>query len=223
MIMKQLFRHTFDLLRTALLLGVIAFLNTQQAQAQPVSITPEMPDAFETMTPTVDDGEYYFIQFYNELNDSPYLYQPFLGELGEGEWMQAMDYMPFAANRQWTLVAGSAANQYKLKSKRGFYVYLASDNNRFRTTANADNATEFELIQRGNYRTGFYQLRTISGVSMGRWAGGEWGNMMNVGNSNVAYFRFAKLKPNAAHIIYYREGGADNSDPLASTIRHYLT
>lgn len=222
MIMKQLFRHTSTLLRTALLLGAMILVNTQ-SNAQPVSITADMPDAFETMTPTVDDGEYYFIQFYNELNDSPYLYQPFLGELGEGEWMQAMDYMPFAANRQWTLVAGSAVNQYKLKSKRGFYAYLASDNTRFRTTANADNATEFELIQRGNYRAGFYQLRTISGVSMGRWANGEWGNMINVGNTNVAYFRFAKLKPNAAHIIYYREGGENNNDPQVSTIRHYLT
>lgn len=222
MIMKQLFEHTSTLLRTALLLGAMILVNTQ-SNAQPVSITADMPDAFETMTPTVDDGEYYFIQFYNELNDSPYLYQPFLGELGEGEWMQAMDYMPFAANRQWTLVAGSAVNQYKLKSKRGFYAYLASDNTRFRTTANADNATEFELIQRGNYRAGFYQLRTISGVSMGRWANGEWGNMINVGNTNVAYFRFAKLKPNAAHIIYYREGGENNNDPQVSTIRHYLT
>ncbi|MBR6853359.1 MAG: hypothetical protein IKM78_05590, partial [Prevotella sp.] len=35
--------------------------------------------------------------------------------------------------------------------------------------------------------------------------------------------RFAKLKSNAAYIIYYRQDGADNSDPSASTIRHYLT
>ena len=222
--LKPFFRHTFDLLRIVWLLGVIAFVNTQQIQAQPVSITPEMPDAFETMKPTIGDGEYYFMQFYTELNSSPYLYQPFVGELGEGGFMQAMDYMPFASNRQWTLVSGSDATHFKLKSKRGFFVYYS--NNRFYTTANEANATEFTLISRGQYHANFqcYELRTSDGLTMGRWAGSEWGNMIKVDNSSpVAYFRFVKLKPNAAHIIYYREGGADNSDPKVSTIRHYLT
>ena len=121
---KLLFKHTISLLRTALLIGALALFNIPTTQAQPVSITAEMPDPFETIaTPTIGQGDYYFIQFYQELGNSPYLIQSFLGELGEGVQMQAMDYMPFAGNRLWTLVPGSDADHFKLKSKRGYYVY----------------------------------------------------------------------------------------------------
>ena len=59
MTFKQLFRQTATLLRTALLLGAAILVNTQ-AQAQPVSITADMPDAFETIDPStiVGDGNY---------------------------------------------------------------------------------------------------------------------------------------------------------------------
>lgn len=229
--MKRLFRHTSTLiLRTALLLGVMIFVNTPHIQAQPVSITKDMPDAFETKTPVIGDGQYYFLQFYYELNTSPYLYQSFLGELGEGVQMQAMDYMPFAANRQWTLIKidDTEENKYKfkLKSKRGFYAYY--NNNRFYTTVTEANASVFTYKARGSYRSGFYELLTSDGVQMGRWSnGGEWSQIINVGSSNtIGYVRFAKLKSTAAHIIYYREehaDGEDNSSPNASTTRHYLT
>ncbi len=229
--MKQLFSRTTTLLRTVLLFGVLSFVNIQQTQAQPVSLTADMPDAFETKAPVIGDGEYYFIQFYYELNNSPYLYQSFMGELGEGGQIQAMDYLPFAANRQWTLVKidDSEENKYKfkLKSKRGYYAYR--DINRFFTTATEANATVFTYKTRGSYRPGFIELLTSDGVEMGRWSGSEWGGLINVNNGNsnttnsVGYVRLAKLKAGAAHIIYYREGGADNSDPQASTIRHYLT
>ena len=50
------------MLRTALLLGALAFVNTQEIQAQ----TAGLPDAFETMDPgdIIGDGNYYYIQFY---------------------------------------------------------------------------------------------------------------------------------------------------------------
>jgi len=221
--MKQLLRYTSTIiLRTALLFGAIAFVNTQ-IMAQPVSLTAEMPDAFEAKNPVIGDGEYYYVQFYKEETYSPYIIQSFLGELGEGVQMQAMDYLPFAPNRLWTLVAGSDATHFKLKSKRGFYAYYT--NNRFFTTATEANATEFSYKDRGSYRAGFKELLTSDGVQMGRWSGGgEWSQMINVGSNNqIGFVRFAKLKPTAAHIIYYRQDGADNSDPQASTIRHYLT
>lgn len=220
--MKQLFRYTSTLLRTALLLGVSTLVNTQQTTAQPVSITPEMPDAFETKNPVVGDGEYYYVQFYKEEIYSPYLYQSFLGELGEGQQMQAMDYLPFASNRLWTLVAGSDATHFKLKSKRGFYAYY--DNNRFYTTATEANASEFSISERGSYRAGFKELITTNNQRLGRWSGSEWGGIINTGGYNTVNFvRFAKLKPTAAHIIYYRGEGIDNTDPQAATTRHYLT
>jgi len=226
MIMKRLFRNIPSLLRTALLLGALALFDIA-TQAQPVSITAEMPDAFETKTPVVGDGEYYYIQFYKEETYPPYLYQSFLGELGEGVQMQAMDYLPFASNRLWTLVKidDTEGNKYKykLKSKRGFYAYY--DNNRFYTTATEANATVFTYKARGSFRSGFYELLTDGGVQMGRWSkGGEWSQMINVGSNNsVGFVRFAKLKPTAAHIIYYRGEGEDNTDPNIATTRHYLT
>lgn len=224
--MKHISRYTTLLLRTTFLFGAMILINIT-GQAQPVSLTADMPDAFETKTPVIGNGEYYFLQFYYELNSSPYLYQSFLGELGEGIQMQAMDYMPFATNRQWTLIKidDTEENKYKfkLKSKRGFYVYYY--NNRFYTTATENNATIFTYKARGSYRSGFYELLTENGVQMGRWSnGGEWSQMINVGSNNsVGYVRFAKLKSNAAHIIYYRKEGLDNSDPTVATTRSYLT
>ena len=227
MTMKQLFRHTTSLLRTALLLGAIAFVNTQQTQAQPVSITAEMPDAFETKTPVIGDGEYYYVQFYKEEANSPYLYQSFMGELGEGQQMQAMDYLPFASNRLWTLVTVTGSTtKFKLKSKRGYYAYY--NNNRFWTTLNADDASEFTITDRGGYRAGFKEL--ISGdARLGRYSRDEWGHIINTqGYNEVNFVRFAKLKSNAAHIIYYRGEHADGLDndrvsANAATTRHYLT
>lgn len=223
--MKQLLRYTSSLLRTVLLLGVIAFVNTQQSSAQPVSLTADMPDAFETKTPTIGDGQYYFIQFYREETYSPYIYQSFLGELGEGEQMHAMDYLPFAANRLWTLVPGSDENHFKLKSKRGFYAYWDNAAARFKTTATESNASDFRFKNRGSYRAGFKELLTTyagADKSICRNASNEWGEIIN-STSNAGYVRFAQLKANAAHIIYYRQEGVDNNAPQALTTRHYLT
>ena len=231
MTMKLLFKYTSSLLRTALLIGALALFNIPTTQAQPVSITAEMPDPFETIaTPTIGQGDYYFIQFYQELGNSPYLIQSFLGELGEGVQMQAMDYMPFAGNRLWTLVPGSDADHFKLKSKRGYYVYYY--NNRFYTTLTEANASEFVYRNRGNYRNGYKNLQTTIDTGNGeteneiifRWSNGEWAQIIKSKSlGDACYVRFAKLKPNAAHIIYYRSEGLNNSDPQALTTRRYLT
>lgn len=229
--MKQLLRYTSSLLRTVLLLGAIAFVNTQQVTAQPVSLTKDMPDAFETKTPTIGDGQYYFIQFYEEVTYSPYLFQSFVGEFGEGIKMRACDYLPFAPNRQWRLVAGSDANHFKLQSKRGNFVYWNGTN----FVSSSTQATEFSLNSRGSHRTGYtyYELRVSENVNMGREKGNlsnyEWADLVAVGNGNVhGFVRFATLKPTAAHIIYYREehsDGYDNSQYRANnlTTRRYLT
>lgn len=228
---KLLFKHTISLLRTAMLIGVIAFVSTPQATAQPVSLTKDMPDAFETKTPTIGDGQYYFIQFYEEVTYSPYLFQSFVGEFGEGNKMRACDYLPFAPNRQWRLVAGSDANHFKLQSKRGNFVYWNGTN----FVSSSTQATEFSLNSRGSHRTGYtyYELRVSENVNMGREKGNlsnyEWADLVAVGNGNVhGFVRFATLKPTAAHIIYYREehnDGYDNSQYRANnlTTRHYLT
>ena len=223
-------RRAFALL---LLLGAIAFVNIQQIQAQPVSLTKEMPDAFETKTPVIGDGQYYYIQFYEELVYSPYLFCPFLGEAGnDGDNINAMDYMPFAPNRLWTLEeAGNG--RFKLKSKRGNYIYL--DGSNFKKTSSSTTASAFELIPKTNLRDGltYYQLRVSDGVNLSREKGNssnsEWATIISNPNNNAHnYVRFAQLKPNAAHIIYYRQehgDGYDNSQYRANetTTRHYLT
>ena len=239
--MKQLLRYTSTImLRTALLLGVIAFVNTQiMAQpsntytGEPVHLTSDMPDAFEAKTPGIDDGQYYFIQFYEEIVYAPYLFQSFLGEVGDNAVMHAMDYLPYAANRQWTLVGVTGSNtKFKLKSKRGFYA-KRRDDGFFITTSDASQATEFERIERGSFRPGFCELRVSNGINIGRRYGNtvnsEWQDMVSVGNDNAhGKVRFVKLKANAAHIIYYRgehADGYDNSQFRAqeNTTRHYLT
>ncbi len=247
----MLFRYTTLMLRTALLLGALAFVNVQRTEAQPVSLTKDMPDAFETKKPTVGDGQYYFIQFYEEVTSAPYLFQPFLGEFGEGNMLHAADYLPYAKNRQWTLEDTGANDsdgnrKFRLKSKRGFYAYYGHhsdpthpDNTTlnkdcFMATATSGNATEFILKARTDVvRTGFtyYELEVASdGKCLSREKGNqsnnEWADMIKNDPSNAHnYVRFAQLKPTAAHIIYYREEGIENSQYRANfnTTRHYLT
>ena len=171
MIMKQLFRHTTSLLRTALLFGVVILVNTQ-AKAQPVSITADMPDAFETIDPStiVGDGKYYYIQFYEEVSYFPWLFTPFLGESGnEGATIHAMDYLPFAPNRQWTL-EDAGGGKFRLKSKRGIYIYLDNDDY-FKRTSNSATASLFEYSRRGSFRAGYYELRVSDGKNLSRKQG----------------------------------------------------
>ena len=233
--------HISTLLRTALLLGAISFVNVQHAQAQPVSLTADMPDAFETKVPVA--GEYYYVQFYMEINLSPYLFQSFLGEAGEGANMHAMDYLPYANNRQWTLeTVGNG--KYKLKSKRGYYAYAVNTGTEaepkyyFRSTQNSGQASEFQLVERSSLRQGYYELKVSENLNLSRESKNdethqcnnyEWGDIIGYKNNESRNIvRFAKLKPTAAHIIYYREehsDGYDNAQYRANeaTTRHYLT
>lgn len=230
MMMKQLFRHTSTLLRTALLLGAMILVNTQIVKAQAVSITAEMPDAFETKTPTIGDGQYYYIQFYEEIGSTaPYLFTPFLGEFGEGVRMHAKDYVPFAKNMKWTL-EDAGGGKFKLKSERGFYAYY--DGSKFFNSSTTQ-ASEFQLISRDGKRAGYYELRIANDQNLSREKGNgantEWADMIVNPNSNAHnLLRFAQLKANTAHIIYYRgehADGYDNSQYRANeaTTRHYLT
>ena len=77
--MKQLFRYTSKIiLRTALLFGVLAFVNVS-AQAQTLAQREQMPDAFETRDPVtrlndmLDNNQYYYIQFYGGDGDRMFL------------------------------------------------------------------------------------------------------------------------------------------------------
>ena len=226
--MKQFLRYTSTLLRTVLLLGVLALINIQ-VQAQPVSLTADMPDAFETKTPVV--GEYYYVQFYMEINLSPYVFQSFLGEFGDGARMHATEYLPYAKNRQWTL-EDAGNGKYRLKSKRGFYAYY--DGSKYFNSSSTQ-ATEFELVPRSTLRDGYYELKVAEGVNLSRESKNdntnkvnnyEWGDIISYSNNETRNIvRFAKLKPTAAHIIYYRGEGIENSQYRANftTTRHYLT
>ena len=142
MMMKQLFRHTSTLLRTALLLGAISFVNIQQTTAQALQVTEDMPSAFDFMNPgdVIGDGNYYYIQFYFGSDIS------YLSDQGAGNALRSKDYIPFAKNLQWTLVSTGTvstgtANQFKLKSLNGIFAYL--DDGAYKGTTDENTASTF--------------------------------------------------------------------------------
>ena len=222
--MEQFFRHTTSLLRTALLLGVVALFNSQPSSAQTDAQWANMPDGFETIKNPVAD-EWYYIQF--NINGM----YPFLGEFGEGAVMRSRDYMPFSKNIQWALEDAGFNSEnkqlYRLKSKNGFYV--CSDGNNF-ISSKIQTPTLFQLKGRGSLLIpGYYEL-TVDGTRQSLSRGGstdEWTDIVRNGdNVRQNLFRFAKLKSTAAHIIYYRQehnDGNDNNAANVTTTRHYLT
>ena len=235
MMMKQLFRHTTSLLRTALLLGVMILVNTQ-TQAQ----TAGLPDAFETMNPIanseiIGDGHFYYIQFYNGSDRS------FLSDEGSGNDLRSKDYMPFVKNLQWTLESTGTDGQFYLKSRNGRYVFLEGNN--YKCSINRKSA--LTITERTNRESGGgYDISTVSNASaaMGRQGSSGvapvWTNITSINHNNhsILYtrLRIVKLKDNIAHIIYYQDpimrdgievdrntntrGGADGFRK-----RHYLT
>ena len=131
MTMKRLFRHTSTIiLRAALLLGAMTFVNTQtQAQTQAKTAEEltaeewaEMPDAFETMNPAaiIGDGNYYYIQFYN----TEHTKCSYLTDCGVNMKARSKDFLPYANNRLWTLESANDgnANHFYLKNKAGHYL-----------------------------------------------------------------------------------------------------
>ena len=228
MTMKRLFRHTnTTLLRTALLLGAMILVNTQIVKAQTDAQWAEMPDAFETIDPTTVDWSqepYFFIQF-SEGN-----VHSFLGEYGEGALMRGKDYIPFSKSIQWTLVPTGTQGKYYLKSRNNRYVFYPYSTKYCGSSSTInENTLIFTLYKRSD---GFYDL-TIDGLivdgksqCIGRENGLEWGGIRVFNqNSPRARVRFARLKPNIAHIIYYSEEGTYNNNVNApsSETRHYLT
>ena len=222
MIMKQLFEHTSTLLRTALLLGAMILVNTQIVKAQTDAQWAEMPDAFETIDPTTVDWSqepYFYIQF-NEGD-----VHSFLGEYGLSEVMRGKDYVPFSKSIQWTLVPTGTDGEYYLKSLDGNYIRQWPTNEAYCGASPTidDNRYKFTLTSLSD---GYYEL-VKDGWCLGRENGDEWGRIRPGFNHNSprARVRFARLKPNIAHIIYYREEGtyANNVNAPSSETRHYLT
>lgn len=220
--MKLLLRHTTSLLRTALLLGAAALI-TIPTQAQ----TAGLPDAFETMDPAtiIGDGNYYYIQFYNGSTIRSYL-----TDCGIGQIAYSKDLLPYAKNRLWTLLPAGDGNSthFYLKNKDGHFLYFESGGSaRVRCT---DNPLVASILTFNSLGDGYdiSEANVVEPHPMFRNNNVEWGelicNAKRYGSLNDWYrLRFAKLKDNAAFIIYYREEGADNSDPSAATTRHYLT
>ena len=99
-----------------------AFFVSIPVQAQTAAQWAEMPDAFETMDPTtiIDDGKYYYIQFYQAAHDKC----SYLTDCGVNKRARSKDFLPYANNRLWTLVAAgdNVANHFKLMNKDGHYI-----------------------------------------------------------------------------------------------------
>ena len=99
MIMKQLFRHTTSLLRTALLLGAMILVSIQlKGQTQ-------LPDAFnyltaEQATSAVGNNNFYYIQFYK--GDM----KVYLVDMGAGNRVRTEDYMP-SSRYLWKLIGSN--------------------------------------------------------------------------------------------------------------------
>lgn len=242
--MKQLLRYTTStLFRTALLLGVLALINIP-TQAQTAAQWAEMPDAFETMDPAsiIGDGNYYYIQFYQ----STHIQCSYLTDCGviNGVSQKAMtkDFLPYANNRLWTLVRvyDNDNTKFKLRSKVGNYLSFGFYGSQKRVICvnSPENASILQVNSLGTGVGDGYDISTVdepdypmfrNGVTVdNKFIPNEWDELpYNVnrrgGYSDATRLRFAKLKSNAAFIIYYRGEGTDNADPAVATTRHYLT
>ncbi len=226
--MKQLFRHTTTLIRTALLLGALAFVTPQQTQAQNAEQLAAMPSAFDFKNPgdVIGDGNYYYIQFYFGSDIS------YLSDQGAGNNLRTKDYIPFAKNLQWTLVSTGTDNQFKLKSLNGVWAYLDGT---YKGTNDENAASTLTFY---SHSGGGYDIGT-TGAPTKAMAGndnkGPWVEVYNHDKGNVrCRLRVAKLKDNVAHIIYwqepiYKDGSVvdRNADSRGGwegfTTHHYLT
>jgi len=232
MIMKQLFRHTTSLLRTALLLGVLAFVNTQ-AKAQIAGL----PDAFETMDLTanpsiIGDNNFYYIQFFD--GDERSMTRCYLSDQGAGNNLRSKDYLPFAKNIQWTLVSAGGSNFY-LKSGLNNFVKLEGTN--YKSTNNQGEATLLTVYKMPD--GSHYEISTVANPAnaMYRDRGRVWTDIID--GSHIydhqdhhmtrCYLRIARLKDNIAHIIYYQDpqgfdaNGEYRGGKEGFAKRHYLT
>ncbi|MBO4810148.1 MAG: hypothetical protein J5552_01130 [Prevotella sp.] len=234
--MKQLFRRTTTLLRTVMLFGVLSFVSTQsKAQTQDL----DLPDAFETVNPAdiINDGNYYYVQFYclainadqsrvTEKNDA--YDRSYLSDQGAGNVVRSKDYLPFTHNIQWKLVSTDTENQFLLQSRSGNYVYL--DDGSFKCTADQSAATPLIFHQRTD---GGFEISAAANTSVAMFRDHYrvWAEIHNYNrNTDGNCLRFAKLKDNVAHIIYYQDNaGFDLNGETRGGVagftnpRHYLT
>lgn len=237
MTMKLLFKHTSTIiLRAALLLGAMAFVNTQ-TKAQTAAQWAEMPDAFETMSPSdiIGDGNYYYIQFYQDDHTKC----SYLTDCGVNKIAKSKDFLPYAYNRLWTLVSANDgnANHFYLKNKAGHYISFGTFESKSRVGC-VDNSGSASILTFHSLGDGYDISRASDDGSsegvfpMYRPSYVEWAELAynsKKGSSsvfNVFRLRFAKLKSTAAFIIYYRgehTDGNDNTSAGETTTRHYLT
>ena len=233
---KLLFRHTSTLLRTAFLLGALAFVNTQ-TKAQIAGL----PDAFTTVDPiaTIGNGQYYYIQFFD--GDESSMTRCYLSDQGAGNNLRSKDYLPFAKNIQWKLVSAGSANQFYLQSGLGNYVKLNGTN--YVSTSNSGDATALTAYKSDD--GSHYEISTAANTAtaMYRNRGRVWAEIIDgthtydhqEHNMTRCFLRIAKLKDNIAHIIYYQDPIYNNLGNVADANgeyrggaegfgkRHYLT
>ena len=196
-----------------------------------------MPDAFETMDPAsiIGDGKYYYVQFY----PSDHSTCSYLTDRGVNKMVAAKDFLPNANNRLWTLeAAGDGDNtHFRLKNKDNHYLCFGRFENKDRVGC-VDNVAAASILTYYSLGDGYdistaaspnYPMyrngSTVDGIHVGQEWATEFPYNATRRNSyaNSTRMRFAKLKSNSAFIIYYRGEGADNSNPNATTTRHYLT
>ena len=263
MIMKQLRKYTSTRLSWRGLanswrvfvipaLAALTFMNPQTVQAQTAEQLAQMPNAFEyieTPASVIGNGEYYYIQFYNN-RTSVYPKPSYLTDCGSSKKAGTKDFLP-SDNRLWTMERVTD-NQFKLKSKTGHYIGYATFENasrfRYGSVDNANDAVTFEFQYNSTYGysildTQNHYITTVNDVTedrgpglLGRYNNNEWNSELsiiqndNTGKMN-SQMHIAKLKSNAAFIIYYRGEHADGKDntgdnntgPSSTETRHYLT
>ena len=229
--MKHISRYTSTLLRTTLLFGAMILINIT-GQAQTAEQLAEMPNAFETVTPTINDGQYYYIQFYNTGKIS------YLTDRGVNKRAWASDFLP-SNNRLWTLVSANDGDDthFKLMSKEGNYLGYArfEGYDRYGSVANSENAATFILRQEQDGYNIFDVYIIINNKQGGlpvRYQNNEWTDLPygddRQSNRNLNLLRFVKLKSNVAYIIYYRDNSVYDSGTLNSNSNdigpnHYMT
>ncbi len=228
--MKHISRYTTLLLRTTLLFGAMMLINIT-GEAQTPEQLAEMPNAFETVTPTINDGQYYYIQFYYNGRVS------YLTDRGLNKRVSTTDFMP-SDNRLWTLVSANDEDDthFKLKSKAGYYIGFAridgATGNRYVCLESADaNGTVTFTLQQSEDGYNLYDVNN-SGL-LGRYDNIEWSDQLSKINNNDSgkrnsRMRFVKLKSNVAYIIYYRDNSVYDSSTLNSNSdaigpNHYMT
>lgn len=197
-------------------------------EAQTPEQLAEMPNAFETVTPTINDGQYYYIQFYDNTGLISYL-----TDRGVNKRAWASDFLP-SNNRLWTLVSANDGDDthFKLMSKEGNYIgydKFEIANKRYGSVNNFESAITFILRSE---QDGYNIFDVTNNGLPVRYENYEWTDLPwgddRQSNRNKNLLRFVKLKSNVAYIIYYRDNsvydsGTLNSNSNAIGPNHYMT